>query len=516
MPLAVGALNERHARHDARQGACAFFVGRITLLHRPGHRAAALRSTLAGLGTAARLIHKREHGATRPSRAGLPDSESTRNLPLRGKPLPLGERREPVALSSLVRRESQTGELVDYQFRQQLHRAPIRYGSLSYASPAAPIGGRQCEIVSRQVRCTGVMHPGGARNIAVLTGSRNSNQLPPPPPAPEAAPERRPARYVTVDDENDGRRIDNFLHSELPDVPRDRLHRLLRRGEVRVDGSRARSGRRLLAGEAVRIPPLVASFRERRTGRGPPLARARRIDDAVVYEDDRLIVLNKPAGLAVHGGSGISYGVIELLRAARPASRYLELVHRLDRDTSGCLLIAKRRSTLRVLHDALRRRSLDKRYLALLGGTWSGGGRRRVDLPLRRDLLSGGERMVRVSDDGRESVTELAAIATGSGVTLAQVVPHTGRTHQIRVHCAALGHPVAGDPKYGDRALNRRLRSSGLRRLFLHAESIRIVAPGLPEVIVRAGLDAELVAVAERMGIPGGALSRYRPSSGAK
>ena len=321
---------------------------------------------------------------------------------------------------------------------------------------------------------------------------------------------------MTVDDENDGRRIDNFLHSELPDVPRDRLHRLLRRGEVRVDGSRARPGRRLRTGEAVRIPP-VASFRERRTVRGPPPpTRIRRIEGAVLYEDDRVLVLNKPSGLAVHGGSGVSYGVIELLRAARPDSRYLELVHRLDRDTSGCLIIAKRRSTLRALHDALRRRSLDKRYLALLGGTWSGGGRRRVDLPLQRDLLSGGERMVRVTDDGRESVTELAAIATGSGVTLAEVVPHTGRTHQIRVHCAALGHPVAGDSKYGDRALNLRLRSSGLRRLFLHAESIRIVAPGLPEVLVRAGLDAELVAVAERTGIPGGALSRYRPSSGSK
>ena len=296
-----------------------------------------------------------------------------------------------------------------------------------------------------------MMHPGGARNIAVLAGSRNSNQLPSSPSVPAPAPERSPARYVTVDGENDGRRIDNFLHSELPDLPRDRLHRLLRRGEVRVNGARARPGRRLRSGEAVRIPPVV-SFRESKTGGRPPPVQVRRIEGAILFEDDRLLVLNKPSGVAVHGGSGISYGVIELLRAARPASRYLELAHRLDRETSGCLIVAKRRSALRALHEGLRRRSLDKRYLALLGGSLRGSGRRRVDLPLDRDHRSGGERVVRVSEAGRASVTELATIAAGDGVTLAEVLPRTGRTHQIRVHCAALGHPVAGDPKYGDRA----------------------------------------------------------------
>ena len=320
---------------------------------------------------------------------------------------------------------------------------------------------------------------------------------------------------MTVDDGNDGRRIDNFLHSELPEVPRNRLHRLIRRGEVRVDGSRARSSRRLRTGEVVRVPP-VASFRGRKTGRNPPPTQVRRVATAVLYEDDRLLVLNKPSGLAVHGGSGVSYGVIELLRAARPASRHLELVHRLDRDTSGCLVIAKRRSTLRALHEALRRRALDKRYVALLGGSWSGGGRRRVDLPLQRDHPDGGERVVRVCAAGRESVTDLTAVAAGDGVTLAEVFPHTGRTHQIRVHCAALGHPVAGDPKYGDRALNLRLRSAGLRRLFLHAASIRIAEPGLPVVIVRAALCPELVALAGRTGVPEGALSRYCPPSGGK
>ena len=227
-------------------------------------------------------------------------------------------------------------------------------------------------------------------------------------------------------------------------------------------------GRRVRSGEAVRIPPVV-SFREPKTGGRPPPVQIRRIEGAILFEDDRLLVLNKPSGVAVHGGSGISYGVIELLRAARPASRYLELAHRLDRETSGCLVVAKRRSALRALHEGLRRRSLDKRYVALLGGSLRGGGRRRVDLPLERDRRSGGERVVRVSEAGRASVTELATIAAGDGVTLAEVFPRTGRTHQIRVHCAALGHPVAGDPKYGDRALNRRLRSAGLKRLFLHA-----------------------------------------------
>ena len=358
-----------------------------------------------------------------------------------------------------------------------------------------------------------MMHPDGARTIPALSGSRNSNQLPSPPRAPPVVRARSPARYVTVDEENDGRRIDNFLHSEMPDVPRDRLHRLIRRGEVRVNGSRARPGRRLRTGEAVRIPP-VDSFRERRKGEGAPPGQVRRIGAAILYEDDRVLVLNKPSGCAVHGGSGVSFGVIELLRAARPSARYLELVHRLDRDTSGCLVVAKRRSTLRVLHEALRRRTLDKRYVALLGGTWQGGRRRRVDLPLERDHLSGGERLVRVSDAGRDSVTEVAAIAAGDGVTLVEALPHTGRTHQIRVHCAALGHPVAGDGKYGDRALDRRLRSLGLRRLFLHAASIRLARPELPGTIVRAALEPDLVDVAIRAGIPEDALARFRRETG--
>ena len=321
---------------------------------------------------------------------------------------------------------------------------------------------------------------------------------------------------MVVDEENDGRRIDNFLHTELPSVPRGRLYRLLRRGEVRVDGARARAGRRLRAGEAVRIPPLADvphGSGSKRPARLAPHAGARRIDATILYEDARVLVLNKPSGLAVHGGSGVAHGVIELLRSARPDAPFLELVHRLDRDTSGCLIVAKRRSALRSLHDALRRSTLEKRYAALLGGTWYGA-RRRVSLPLARSQLVGGERLVRVSHGGRESVTDFVALAAGAGVVLVEASPRTGRTHQIRVHCAAIGHPIAGDEKYGDRELNLRLRSQGLRRLFLHAASVRISGPGLPEVVVRAAIDPALVAAARRVGVPAAAFARFQSGSG--
>ena len=326
-------------------------------------------------------------------------------------------------------------------------------------------------------------------------------------------PARTPARYVTIDAEDAGRRIDNFLHSVLPDVPRGRLYRLVRRGEVRVDGARVRAGRRLRAGEAVRIPPVAAGSDEpvRRTAPG----RGLRLEERILYEDERLLVLNKPAGLAVHGGSGISFGVIELLRAARPRASCLELVHRLDRDTSGCLIVAKRRSALRALHEALRGRVLDKRYVALLRGSPTSG-RQRVDLPLDRGRPAGGERRVQVSRSGRESVTELAPIVSGTEATLAEALPRTGRTHQIRVHCAALGHPIAGDERYGDEAFNLRLRRAGLRRLFLHAARVRIEEPGRPPVVVRAPLDRELIAFASRLGLPRRALVPYGPRCGSE
>ena len=359
------------------------------------------------------------------------------------------------------------------------------------------------------------MHPGGALTIPVLAASRNSNQLPAPSTSTGGDRGRSPARYVTVDEENDGRRIDNFLHSELPRVPRERIYRLLRRGEVRVDGARARAGRRLRAGEAIRIPPLAPGPGGSAPGSPAPRGSRpdhRRLDEAILHEDDRLLVLNKPSGLAVHGGSGVSFGVIELLRSARPNAPYLELVHRLDRDTSGCLIVAKRRSVLRALHEALRLRDLEKRYAALVAGTWNGT-RRRVSLPLVRSQLAGGERMVQVSGEGRNSVTDFVAIGDGAGVALVEARPQTGRTHQIRVHCASIGHPIAGDEKYGDRDLNLRLRSQGLRRLFLHAASVRITGAGLTELTVRAELEPALAATASHLGISERALARFRSES---
>ncbi len=346
-----------------------------------------------------------------------------------------------------------------------------------------------------------------------MPDSRNSERSRAAPPGPgEGGSRRAPARYVAVDEESEGRRLDNFLFAELPAVPRSRLYRLLRRGEVRVDGGRVRAHRRLRAGEAVRIPPLELP----EEGGGAKAARAlpvQRLEGLVLYEDAGLLVLDKPAGLAVHGGSGVSFGVIELLRASRPEAHYLELAHRLDRDTSGCLVVAKRRSVLRALHAALRARTLGKRYAVLVGGRWVRR-RRRVSLPLDRGLrAAGGERVVRVAaEGGRESVTEVAVLAHGAGVTLLQASPRTGRTHQIRVHCAALGHPVAGDPKYGDRALNLRLRGEGLRRLFLHAASVRIEGEGLPGVTVRAPLAPELAALARQLGIGEDPLAGFLPS----
>ena len=482
----------------------------------PGRRAGTPGGGIAvgpsGLEMAARLSFRRWRGAAQPLEAGLPNPESTRNRPRPGIRLPSNERREPRALFR------PPGAMPG----RRCGRIPIptlispgadSSGSLSFLIAGCSDKGRQCAIVSRQIRCTGASHPSGAPTIAVLAESRNSKQLPTSSSAGSPGSERSPARYVVVDSENDGRRIDNFLHSEIPGVPRDRLYRLLRRGEVRVNGARARASRRVRAGEAVRIPPLVPSVGAS-AGRGPRPGD-RRIDGAVLYEDERLLVLNKPSGIAVHGGSGIAYGVIELLRSSRPDAPYLELVHRLDRETSGCLIVAKRRSALRALHESLRRRTLEKRYVALLAGTWKGA-RRTVSLPLARGQRSGGERIVRVSEAGRASTTELLSVAAGSGVTFVEVIPRTGRTHQIRVHCAALGHPIAGDEKYGDRIFNQRLRTTGLQRLFLHAASVRITGRGLPEVTVRALLEPSLADLARRLGIPHAALAGLHPAASTR
>ena len=305
------------------------------------------------------------------------------------------------------------------------------------------------------------------------------------------------AHEVTVDESASGQRIDNFLARYLRGVPRTRIYRLLRRGEVRVNRGRVRPHYRLVHDDVVRVPPVWSG--ESRFHATPSETRRREIDHAILHEDDGLIVLNKPAGWAVHGGSGLDFGVIECLRAARPHIRRLELVHRLDRETSGCLLIAKRRSVLSSLHEAMRRERVRKHYLTLVRGDF-GRRRRRCDAPLLREHRDSGERIVRAHAAGKQSVTDFVPVEVGDVASLVEARPRTGRTHQIRVHAAELHVPLAGDDKYGDRAFNRLMRSYGLKRLFLHAASISIPsADGWVEF--DAPLAPELATVLESLGL---------------
>ena len=298
-----------------------------------------------------------------------------------------------------------------------------------------------------------------------------------PQPGPGVDEKRPGVRQVEVDSESAGTRLDQFLQRLLPGVPRSRVFRIVRKGEVRVNGKRAGPEHRLQERDTVRVPPIRI---EAEPAPGEPArvsSRAREtIESAIITEDDRLIVLDKPAGVAVHGGSGLSFGVIEALRAMRP-NEDLELVHRLDRETSGCLLVARRRSALRSLHELMRDGLVEKRYLTLVKGHWNLG-HTKIDAPLRTDIRVGGERTVKVNSSGKEAISEFKPIQWfGNLATLLEVSLHTGRTHQIRVHAAHAGHPVAGDEKYGDEAFNETMQSMGLRRMFLHSHSVSFEWP---------------------------------------
>jgi 23S rRNA pseudouridine955/2504/2580 synthase len=274
-------------------------------------------------------------------------------------------------------------------------------------------------------------------------------------------------RKVRIDAELAGQRIDNFLRRELPGVPKSRLYRILRRGEVRVNGGRVRADYRLLDGDEVRIPPA-------RINTGPaaaPPGRIANLEERILFEDKRLLVIDKPSGMAVHGGSGISHGVIELLREARPEIRDLSLVHRLDRETSGCLVLAKRRSALRDLHEKFRNGTVEKNYLALVVGDWQFGDHM-INEPLYVQHRKNGERHVVVNDGGKQAKTKIRLSRTYGKFSLLQCQPLTGRTHQIRVHALHMGHPIAGDERYGDAEINTTVKKHGLKRLFLHAQSI--------------------------------------------
>jgi 23S rRNA pseudouridine955/2504/2580 synthase len=270
---------------------------------------------------------------------------------------------------------------------------------------------------------------------------------------------------VEVPEDRDGQRIDNFLTTRLKGVPKSLIYRLLRTGQVRVNGKRAKPDRRLAAGDAVRIPPVRTA--ERADPGTPPASQTTRIEASILSEDRDFLVIDKPSGVASHGGSGISFGAIELLRAARPRDT-LELAHRLDRDTSGVLVLAKKRSALTSLQAEIRGGRVEKRYLALLAGKLPQQ-KLTVDAALRKSVLQGGERMVRIDEEGKPSRSRFSEVERYASATLAEIAIETGRTHQIRVHSAHIGHPVAGDEKYGDREFNLRMRELGLKRLFLHA-----------------------------------------------
>ncbi len=280
-------------------------------------------------------------------------------------------------------------------------------------------------------------------------------------------------RYITVDGEQHQRRIDNFLTTICKGLPRARIYQMVRRGEIRVNGGRVKQGYRLQQGDRVRIPPLRLTEKAVST---PPADRLiTMIQDRVVFENDDIIVLNKPAGIVVHGGTGRSYGVIELLRYMYPADTGLQLVHRLDQETSGCLLISRNARTLKALHSAITSGRVRKTYRALLKGRLAGTVLE-VNQPLKKNRMRSGERMVEVDHDGKESRTRFEVEKVFPSATLVKITLITGRTHQIRVHAGYLNHPVAGDTKYGDREFNKVMRKCGLKRLFLHASDI--VLPG--------------------------------------
>lgn len=312
----------------------------------------------------------------------------------------------------------------------------------------------------------------------------------------QQAPAGAAVRFLTVEEEDAGQRLDNFLLKTLKGVPKTRIYRGLRKGEFRVNKGRVKADYRLSPGDVLRLPPI----RRPEPGEAPvvPPFWLEALDGRVVFEDPGLLIVDKPSGLAVHGGSGLNYGLIECLRQMRPNDRRLELVHRLDRDTSGLVMVARKPAVLRELHRLLRGDGVDKRYLALVAGKWP----RKlgvVEAPLEKNVVQSGERMVKVSREGRPSVTEFAVVERLPGATLMEAKPVTGRTHQIRVHARHAGFPLLGDPKYSDPRSEALTRELGLRRLFLHARSLAFRLPDSGRIAAEAPLDQELENTLERL-----------------
>ncbi len=280
-----------------------------------------------------------------------------------------------------------------------------------------------------------------------------------------------------IDEDRAGQRIDNYLMTRLKGVPKTLIYRIVRKGEVRVNKGRIKANYRLRCGDMVRIPPVRVSAKELPHA-GKWLKES--VESSIIYEDERLIVVNKPSGLAVHGGSGISLGLIETLRDARPSEPFLELVHRLDRDTSGCLMIAKKRSALRDLHEQMRTGKIQKTYWALVGGRWPSR-KQQINAPLKKNTLQSGERIVRVDPEGKASLTRFKVMDRFGDCTLVEASPITGRTHQIRVHALHAGHAIIGDDKYATKEINQLFKARGVKRLFLHAVRLDIRLPGSEE-----------------------------------
>lgn len=305
-------------------------------------------------------------------------------------------------------------------------------------------------------------------------------------------------RMVTIGSDDAGQRIDNFLKRQLKGVPKSLIYRIVRKGEVRVNKKRIKPEYKLCAEDVVRIPPVRVS--EDKPQVNTHLNKVAELEQHILYEDEVLLILNKPSGFAVHGGSGLSFGVIEGLRALRPEARFLELVHRLDRDTSGVLVVAKKRSALRELHRQLREKTVQKDYLALVHGQWPRK-LKKVVAPLLKNTLSSGERIVKVDEqEGKPSMTRYALERPLGEMTLVKASPVTGRTHQIRVHCQFSGHSIAGDRKYCTSEQLQQAKALGINRLFLHAWQIRLTHPrSEEEMIFQAPLDDELQGIVNKL-----------------
>jgi len=321
------------------------------------------------------------------------------------------------------------------------------------------------------------------------------------PPMITDSPAAPSVQWLDISAEFAGQRIDNFLLTRLKGAPRSLIYRILRSGEVRVNKGRIKPEYRLKAGDQLRLPPLRLPAPDE----PPALAKGllERLEAAIIHEDSGLIALNKPCGIAVHGGSGLNYGVIEALRQLRPDCKALELVHRLDRDTSGLLLIAKKRSLLRHLHQALRGEladgQVDKRYLALVQGHFPAS-LKQIDAPLLKNTLRSGERMVQVQSEGKPALTRFSVVQRFADLaTLVEARPITGRTHQIRVHAQHAGHPIAGDDKYGDALFTAQIRALGGKRLFLHAHQLRLPLPQGGTLELKAPPDAPWQSCLQRL-----------------